>query len=85
MKFVVDDIMLVVLLMFLFLGVEWFECEVYDMYGILFFGYLDLCCILMDYGFDGYLLCKDFLVIGFVEVCYDDEKKCVVYELVWLN
>ncbi|WP_029057168.1 NADH-quinone oxidoreductase subunit C [Stappia stellulata] len=68
-----------------FPGAEWFEREVYDMYGVLFSGHPDLRRILTDYGFDGYPLRKDFPLTGYVEVRYDDEKKRVVYEPVRLN
>ena len=68
-----------------FPGAEWFEREIYDMYGVLFSGHPDLRRILTDYGFDGYPLRKDFPLTGYVEVRYDDEKKRVVYEPVRLN
>ncbi len=65
-------------------GAEWFEREVYDLYGIVFSGHPDLRRILTDYGFSGHPLRKDFPVTGRVEVRYDDEKKRVVYEPVRL-
>lgn len=67
-----------------FPGADWFEREVYDLYGVLFTGHPDLRRILTDYGFDGHPLRKDFPLSGFVEVRYDDEQKRVVYEPVKL-
>ena len=69
----------------IFPSADWFEREVYDMYGVLFSGHPDLRRILTDYGFDGHPLRKDFPLTGFVEVRYDDEQKRVVYEPVRLN
>jgi NADH-quinone oxidoreductase subunit C len=66
-------------------GVDWFEREAYDLYGVLFTGHPDMRRILTDYGFDGHPLRKDFPLTGFVEVRYDDELKRVVYDPVRLS
>jgi NADH-quinone oxidoreductase subunit C len=65
-------------------GVDWFEREAYDLYGVPFTGHPDMRRILTDYGFEGYPLRKDFPLTGFVEVRYDDEQKRVVYDPVRL-
>ena len=66
-------------------GADWYEREIYDLFGVLFDGHPDLRRLLTDYGFDGHPLRKDFPMTGFVEVRYDDEERRVRYEPVRLN
>jgi NADH-quinone oxidoreductase subunit C len=67
-----------------FPGADWFEREIYDLYGIVFTGHPDMRRLLTDYGFEGHPLRKDFPLTGFVELRYDDELKRVVYSPVRL-
>jgi NADH-quinone oxidoreductase subunit C len=64
---------------------NWFEREVWDMYGVVFTGHPDLRRLLTDYGFEGHPLRKDFPLTGTVELRYDDEQARVVYEPVRLT
>ncbi|MCB1517014.1 MAG: NADH-quinone oxidoreductase subunit C [Hyphomicrobiaceae bacterium] len=63
-----------------FPGVNWYEREAFDFFGVTFAGHPDMRRILTDYGFDGHPLRKDFPVSGYVELRYDEERKRVVYE-----
>lgn len=69
----------------LFKAANWWEREVWDMFGVAFNGHPDLRRILTDYGFEGHPLRKDFPLTGYVEIRYDDEQKRIVYEPVKLT
>lgn len=67
-----------------FSSANWFEREIWDLYGVMFSGHPDLRRILTDYGFAGHPLRKDFPLTGYVELRYSEEEKRVVYEPVKL-
>jgi NADH:ubiquinone oxidoreductase subunit C len=64
----------------LFPAANWLEREVWDLFGLPFLGHPDLRRILTDYGFAGHPLRKDFPLVGFEEVRYDDQRRRVVLE-----
>jgi NADH-quinone oxidoreductase subunit C len=66
-------------------GADWYEREIYDLFGVMFIGHPDLRRLLTDYGFDGHPLRKDFPMTGFVEVRYDELEKRVRYDPVRLT
>ena len=80
-----DDVPVVPSVTEIWSGVNWFEREAFDLYGIVFDGHLDLRRILTDYGFIGHPMRKDFPVSGHVEMRYDAEKKRVIYQPVTIE
>lgn len=63
---------------------NWYEREVFDMFGIVFDQHPKLERILTDYTFDSYPMRKDFPTEGRFEVHYDETQRCVVYDPVKL-
>jgi len=63
---------------------NWWEREIWDLFGIFFTDHPDLRRILTDYGFEGFPLRKEFPLTGYVEVRYDEAQKRVVCEPVEL-
>lgn len=80
-----NDFPLVPSLSDLWNGLNWFEREAFDLYGIIFHGHPDLRRILTDYGFIGNPFRKDFPVSGTMEMIYDEQQKRVVYQKVTIE
>lgn len=68
----------------LYFTAGWYECEIWDMYGIFFHNHSNLKRILTDYGFEGHPLRKDFPLSGFVEMKYNEIEKRVINDSIEL-
>ena len=80
LKILVDDLIPINSIENVFLSSSWWECEIWDMYGLFFVNQNNLTRILTDYGFRGFPLRKDFPLSGFTESKYNIIKNRVVYE-----
>jgi NADH/F420H2 dehydrogenase subunit C len=69
----------------LFSAANWYECEIWDLFGVFFKNHSNLKRVLTDYGFEGYPLRKDFPLSGFIEMRYNETKKRVVSESIELS
>lgn len=63
---------------------NWLEREVFDFFGIFFFENNDLRRILTDYGFKGFPLRKDYPILGYTDIYYDDNQKKICYKKIEL-
>jgi NADH dehydrogenase (ubiquinone) Fe-S protein 3 len=68
-----------------FINANWWEREIWDLFGVFFVNHPDLRRLLTDYGFEGHPLRKDFPLIGFNELRYDNNSKSIIYEPVSLS
>lgn len=76
-KIMVDEWTEVPSLISIYPAANWYEREIWDMFGIRFANHGDLRRILTDYGFEGHPLRKDFPLSGYLEVYFDDGEKRV--------
>jgi len=60
----------------------WLEREIWDLFGLKFIINGDLRRLLTDYGFNGHPLLKNFPLMGFFELRYEDTIKCIVEEFI---
>jgi NADH dehydrogenase (ubiquinone) Fe-S protein 3 len=85
LKVFVNEITPVNSIVNIFQNANWWEREIWDMYGVYFQNHPDLRRILTDYGFEGYPMRKDFPLSGYVELRYDQSKKRIVLEPIELT
>ena len=84
-KIAVDEFTSINTITSLYKAADWYEREIWDMYGLYFKNHKDLRRILTDYGFEGFPLRKDFPQSGYVELRYNNDNKHLVYEPVELS
>jgi NADH/F420H2 dehydrogenase subunit C len=64
----------------IFRSSDWWEREIWDLFGIYFEDHGDLRRILTDYGFDGHPLRKDFPLSGYIELKFNLKSKQLTLE-----
>jgi len=84
-KIFFDEITFIPSLTRIFINANWWEREIWDLYGIYFKKHPDLRRILTDYGYEGYPLRKDYPLSGFMEFRYSENKKRIVGEPLQLS
>jgi len=84
-KVCVDEITPLESITNLYRSADWWEREIWDLFGVFFSNHSDLRRILTDYGFEGHPLRKDFPLSGYIEVRYDERQKRVICESLELS
>ena len=76
----INDVVVLPSIVSIFPAATWFEREIWDLFGVFFYGNDEIKRILTDYGFEGHPLRKDFPLSGYVESRYNDKTKRIVIE-----
>ena len=63
----------------LFRSANWCEREIWDLFGIFFSNHPDLRRIILDYGFRGHPLRKDFPITGYLELQFNEQTGMLIY------
>jgi NADH:ubiquinone oxidoreductase subunit C len=85
LKILINKENLIVSINEIFKSAMWLEREIWDLFGIKFLYHNDLRRILTDYGFLGHPLLKQFPLIGFIELRYDDSILNIIKEAVEMS
>jgi len=80
LKIFINELSFVSSIINIYINSNWWEREIWDLYGVYFDKHPDLRRILTDYGFEGHPMRKDFPQNGYIEVRYDENKKRVIVE-----
>lgn len=80
-----DELSSVPSLVKVYRGANWYEREIWDLFGIYFSDHPDMRRLLTDYAFEGYPLRKDFPLSGYYELRYHQTPKRIVYQNVKLT
>jgi len=64
---------------------KWLERELSEIYGIFVYNNPELRRLLLDYGFKGHPLRKDFPLTGYTELVYDTQIQQIIYTNVELT
>ena len=67
-----------------YINANWWEREIWDLFGIYFEKHTDLRRLLTDYGFEGHPMRKDFPLFGYIELRYNESKKRIISEQIQL-
>ena len=84
-KVFVHEVSFIESIMNLYVNANWWEREIWDLFGIYFDKHQDLRRILTDYGFEGHPLRRDFPICGYTESRYDINKKRIIMEPIQLT
>ena len=79
-KIFINEISTVPSIYNIFINSNWWEREIWDLFGVYFINHPDLRRILTDYGFEGHPLRKDFPLSGYIELRYDIITKRMISE-----
>lgn len=84
-KIMLDELTPAISIESIFKSSTWWECEIWDMYGVFFLNQSNITRLLTDYGFVGFPLRKDFPLSGYSESRYNIIQNRVVCENIELS